>query len=205
MLTYKKIISYILFGIFILGGYAGKSYYIHRLYQEDIATKVLRFHVLANSDSDADQSLKLKVRDAIGSYMAPKVKDATSVEECEEIVRAAIPEIVDTAEAVIEKEGYDYSVTASLGKVDFPVKTYGAYTFPKGAYEALNVTIGEGKGHNWWCVMYPNMCFSGSAYEIVDEEAEESLKRALTPEEYESLMEEKNYEIRFRYLSFLNQ
>ena len=204
MYTYKKILEYVGIGIFMILGYMGKDYYIHKEYQEDIATRVLRFHVVANSDSKADQSLKLKVRDAIGTYMAPRVKEADSMAECEKIVEASIPDILQTAENVIKKEGYEYSVTASLGQADFPVKTYGAYTFPEGEYEALNVVIGEGDGHNWWCVMYPNMCFSGSAYEIVDEEAKESLERALTPEEYESLMEDKNYEIRFKYLSFLN-
>ena len=202
MNTYKKILSYLFFGILIIGGYAAKDYHIHKLYQKDIATKVLRFHVVANSDSKEDQSLKLKVRDAVGSYMAPKMKKACDREECEKIVTESIPDIIDTAKKVVKKEGYDYSVTANLEQTDFPVKTYGSYTFPEGEYEALNVVIGEGDGHNWWCVMYPNMCFSGSAYEVVDENAKECLERALTPEEYESLMVDKYYEVRFKYLSY---
>ncbi|MCF2641590.1 stage II sporulation protein R [Roseburia hominis] len=204
MHTYKKILSYLGFGVLMIGGYILKDYYTHRLYQEDIATKVLRFHVVANSDGREDQLLKLKVRDAVGSYMAPKMKEACDRKHCEKIVTESIPDIIDTAEEVIRTEGYDYSVTAKLEQTDFPVKTYGSYTFPEGEYEALNVVIGEGEGHNWWCVMYPNMCFSGSVYEVVDDEAKESLERVLTPEEYESLMEDKNYEVRFKYLSFLD-
>lgn len=204
MHTYKKILSYLGFGVLMIGGYILKNYHTHRLYQEDIATKVLRFHVVANSDGREDQLLKLKVRDAVGSYMAPKMKEACDRKACEKIVTESIPDIIDTAEEVIRTEGYDYSVTAKLEQTDFPVKTYGSYTFPKGEYEALNVVIGEGEGHNWWCVMYPNMCFSGSVYEVVDENAKECLERALTQEEYESLMEDKNYEVRFKYLSFLN-
>ena len=86
--------------------------------------------------------------------------------------------------------------------IDFPEKTYGPYTFQAGNYEALEVVIGEGEGHNWWCVMYPNLCFFNSTYEVVDAEAEKSLEQILTPEEYQSLMEDKNYEIKFAFLDF---
>ena len=89
---------------------------------------------------------------------------------------------------------------ASLTVTDFPEKTYGDYTFPAGKYEALEVVIGDGGGHNWWCVMYPNLCFFNSVYEVVDDEAKASLQRALTPEEYKSLMENKNYEVKFALL-----
>ena len=171
--------------------------------QKSIAGKILRFHVLANSDSEEDQALKLKVRDAVGSYMAPKMKEASDVEDCERIVEENMQKITAAAEEVIREEGYDYTVTAQLGDAKFPVKTYGAYTFPAGTYEALNLVIGAGEGHNWWCVMYPNMCFSGEEYEVVDREAKEALEQALTPEEYASLMENKNYEVSFKYLTCL--
>lgn len=202
--NYKKILFYAIAVLLLWGSYLGKTCYVHRIYQKDIALKVLRFHVLANSDSDSDQTLKLKVRDAVGSYMSPKMKEAKDVADCEEIVRECMPEIVATAEETIRQEGYDYPVTASLGDAEFPVKTYGCYTFPGGTYEALNLVIGEGKGHNWWCVMYPNMCFAKDTYEVVDEEAKESLQQALTPEEYASLMENKNYEVSCKYLTFFN-
>lgn len=204
MKKYKRILFCIGILFLLIASSMGKSYYVHREYQKEIAAKILRFHVLANSDSEGDQALKLEVRDAIGSYMAPKVKDAGSVSECEKIVTDNMSGIIDTAEAVIKQEGYDYSVTASLGKADFPVKTYGCYTFPEGTYEALNVVIGAGEGQNWWCVMYPNMCFATSVYEVVDEDAKQSLQKVLTTDEYESLMENKNYEVKFKFLTFLN-
>ena len=105
--------------------------------------------------------------------------------------------IEEQAEKVISEEGYTYTVSARLANTDFPEKTYGPYTFQAGNYEALEVTIGNGEGHNWWCVMYPNLCFFNSTYEVVDEEAEKSLERVLTPEEYKSLMEDKNYQVKF--------
>lgn len=201
----KKVLCRVLMASLLVAAYFGKTCYIHRSYQEDIAKRVLRFHVLANSDSEEDQALKLKVRDAVGSYMAPKMKEASDVEDCERIVEENMQKITAAAEEVIREEGYDYTVTAQLGDAKFPVKTYGAYTFPAGTYEALNLVIGAGEGHNWWCVMYPNMCFSGEEYEVVDREAKEALQQALTPEEYASLMENKNYEVSFKYLTFLNK
>ena len=201
----KKVLCRVLMASLLVAAYFGKTCYIHRSYQEDIAKRVLRFHVLANSDSEEDQALKLKVRDAVGSYMAPKMKEASDVEDCERIVEENMQKITAAAEEVIREEGYDYTVTAQLGDAKFPVKTYGAYTFPAGTYEALNLVIGAGEGHNWWCVMYPNMSFYGEEYEVVDREAKEALEQALTPEEYASLMENKNYEVSFKYLTFLNK
>lgn len=173
--------------------------------QNHIAEKILRFHVRANSNSEQDQNLKLMVRDEIGTYMSTKLKSADNMAECYEIVQENLGGIVETARAVIAQEGYDYSVEAYLKEVDFPVKTYGSYTFPAGSYQALEVVIGAGMGHNWWCVMYPNMCFSGSTYEVVDEQSKEKLEKQLTATEYESLMENKDYKISFKYLKFLNK
>ena len=126
--------------------------------QRNMAEKVLRFHVLANSDSREDQALKLKVRDQVGTLMAEKLKDADSLEESERIVKANLNLIENCAADVISAEGYAYPVSAALENCTFPEKTYGTYTFPGGVYEALRVVIGSGEGHNWWCVMYPALC-----------------------------------------------
>ena len=114
-------------------------------------------------------------------------------------------EIVTVAEETLEKEGYSYGASARLATVDFPVKTYGSYTFPAGEYEALEITLGEGNGHNWWCVLYPNMCFQGTVYEVVEEEADEALREVLTPEEYADVFNERNYQIRFRFAEVLQK
>lgn len=173
--------------------------------QENIAEKVLRFHVLANSDSKEDQALKLAVRDAVGAEMSETLAGATDRASCEKLINANLDRITAAAERVVAEWGYDYAVEAALEEVDFPAKSYGDYTFPAGKYEALRVVIGAGEGHNWWCVMYPNMCFSGSVYEVVDEEAGEKLREVLSEEEYEDVLSSGDYEVRLKCLSFLRE
>ena len=202
----KRTILYIVcFVAVILSIVTGSQYRKHRLLQEGIADKILRFHVLAASDSEADQALKLKVRDAVGSYMQVRLSGADSRQKSEEIVTECMEEIISVAENVVEREGYDYTVTASLAEVDFPVKKYGSYTFPAGTYEALEVIIGAGEGHNWWCVMYPNMCFSGSVYEVVEEDADAALREVLTKEEYKEVFSSGEVKVDFKYFSFLKE
>ncbi len=202
----KKVAGYLAVGaIFCVTAFCGLCYQKRECLQQELADKILRFHVLANSDSEADQALKLKVRDAVGGYMQEKMEQVGSLTECEAVVRNALPEITAVAEREIADNGYDYPVQAELAEIEFPVKTYGSYTFPSGSYEALEITIGEGKGHNWWCVMFPNMCFENSMYEEVDEDAKEALREVLTDEEYEAVLNSGNYRVRFKYLSFLNR
>lgn len=160
--------------------------------QKEIAEKILRFHVIANSDSREDQELKLKVRDAVGLYMKDQMKEVTNRKEAEETANANLKKIEKVAEDVIAKEGRSYTVNAFIGPVDFPLKTYGAYSFPAGTYEAVEVVIGEGAGKNWWCVMYPTLCFVDSTYQIVPGESKEKLKKCLTEEEYNSLLDGEN-------------
>ncbi len=201
----KEWIGYIGIGILVCAALmCGILYTKAAWLQHDISEKVLRFHVLANSDDEADQNLKLAVRDAVGSYMQKKLTGVEGLEECEQIVNGNLDQIREVAAETIAQNGYDYDVTAELEYTSFPVKSYGSYTFPAGEYEALRVVIGEGKGHNWWCVMYPNMCFSGSMYEVVDEQAGEKLREVLTTEEYEKVLAEGNYQIQLKYFSFLN-
>lgn len=201
----KEWIGYIGIGILVCAALmCGILYTKAAWLQHDISEKVLRFHVLANSDDEADQNLKLAVRDAVGSYMQKKLAGVDDLEECEQIVNGNLDQIREVAAETIAQNGYDYDVTAELEYTSFPVKSYGSYTFPAGEYEALRVVIGEGKGHNWWCVMYPNMCFSGSMYEVMDEQAGEKLREVLTTEEYEKVLAEGNYQIQLKYFSFLN-
>ena len=170
--------------------------------QPSIATKILRFHVLANSDSDADQSVKKEVRDAVGTYLQPFLKESHSLSETKEIVNKHMDNIVTISKEILEKHGYDYNVSARITKTDFPEKTYGNYTFPKGKYESLQIIIGEGNGQNWWCVLYPNMCFSGSVFEVVEEQAKESLKEVLNAWEYADVFDSGNVQIRFKFLEY---
>lgn len=191
--------------LLILAAVPMRVHYENRKMQEEIAEKILRFHVIANSDSKEDQELKLKVRDAVGLYMKDEMKNVNSRKEAEQVANANLENIEKIAEEVIEKEGKSYTVNALVGQVDFPVKIYGNYSFPSGTYEALEVVIGEGSGRNWWCVMYPNMCFQGSMYEVIDRDAKTSLQEVLTEEEYDSIIEDGDYRIQFKYLSFFNR
>ncbi len=197
----KKITKYIILSTLLIMCITIGMWYVRQCrLQHQLAEKVLRFHVLANSDSVEDQKLKLEVRDAIGIYMQENMQAQETKEACEAFVRAQIPVIEQVAEQVVQNAGFSYAVHAELTECEFPVKTYGAYTFPPGIYDALKVTIGKGNGQNWWCVMYPNMCFVNSMYEVVDENAESSLRAVLDEEEYQAVLKSGNYEIRFKLL-----
>ena len=169
---------------------------------EALSDKVLRFHVLANSDSEEDQELKLAVRDAVGVYMNHLLEDVDSQRESVEVTEEHLEEIRQVAGEVIAENGYDYPVTAAIERTEFPDKTYGSYHMPAGTYQALRVVIGEGEGQNWWCVMYPNMCFSDTVFEVVEDGAKENLYQVMTLHEYRDMIESPKKEVRFRYFSF---
>jgi stage II sporulation protein R len=153
--------------------------------QEDIASKVIRFHVIANSDSKDDQALKLKVRDKVLEYMQPKLKKSKSIDESRKVIQQSNEEIIAIANRVIKENGYNYSVRTTLSNENFPIKTYGNITLPQGKYEAYRIIIGTGKGQNWWCVMFPPVCFVDiTKGEVSYKQTEEQMKRVLSPEEY---------------------
>lgn len=173
--------------------------------QPSIASKILRFHVLANSDAACEQQVKEKVRDAVGTYLQPFLEEAESLEETKEIVEKHMNAIIEVAEQTLLIHGYNHNVTARIANIDFPEKTYGAYTFPKGRYEALQIVIGEGKGQNWWCVLYPNMCFKGAVFEVIEEDASKSLKEVLNPWEYADVFQSHKIEFRFKFLEYFTE
>ncbi len=131
--------------------------------QNHLADKVVRLHVLANSDSEADQALKLKVRDRVLVRATELLESSADRAQAEERLRAALPELEEIAAAEIASNGYDYGVTASLTDTAFPTKEYDGFTLPAGEYLALRVVIGEGAGQNWWCVVFPPLCTAASA------------------------------------------
>lgn len=175
------------------------------LLQPSIASKILRFHVLANSDSTQDQTVKEKVRDAVGIYLQPLLEGVDNLEETKQIIEENRKQIIAVAKHTLHENGFDYEVSAQIENVDFPEKTYGAYTFPRGEYEALQIVIGEGEGQNWWCVLYPNMCFRGSVFEVIEEEAEEALREVLNPWEYADVFDSGKVQIRFKFLEFFQR
>lgn len=124
----------------------------------DIRGRVLRLHILANSDSAADQQLKLNVRDRILTQSAGFFKETKTKAQAEKNVRAKLPEVAKIAQAEIIKEGYHYKVSAKLVHMYFTTRTYGNITLPAGDYDAVRITIGAALGHNWWCVLFPSLC-----------------------------------------------
>lgn len=165
----------------------------------NIEGKVLRFHVIANSDSEEDQALKLKVKDAVVTFMKPMLEDAEDLKTTEELVRERLPEIEAVARETVERYGQGESVHAELVHTYFPVKSYGDCTFPSGNYDALRISIGEAAGRNWWCVLYPSLCFVDTVHGIVPEDSKEELKNVLTEEEYESLFNWGTSEYRIKW------
>lgn len=159
-------------------------------FQEDIAKNVVRLHVIANSDTDADQSLKLAVRDEIITSLQKSLKNADSVAQAKEIIARQQFQIQKDAQKVITAHNCNYSVNVSLKQRYFPVKQYGDLTFPAGTYEALCVEIGTAKGHNWWCVLFPSLCFVNETTAIVPDESKEKLKENLSEDAYDSLYDD---------------
>lgn len=163
--------------------------------QQELAEEVFRFHVLANSDSDEDQALKMQVKEAVIAYMKEEIPKSDSVEMTKEWARSHLDAIVNLAEAIISEEGYAYEVTAEVTTCDFPDKTYGDITFPAGEYEALRIEIGEAKGQNWWCVLYPNLCFIDAVHAVVPEEGKKDLKKVLEEDTYEMVTATSRFKI----------
>ena len=121
---------------------------------------LIRIHVLANSDSQADQALKLQVKDAVVTYLKPQLEQSCSIEESRQIIQRSLPQIEQIAQQTLQQQHSGYQVTLQYGRFDFPIKYYGSFSLPAGNYEALRILIGEGQGHNWWCVLFPPMCFT---------------------------------------------
>ena len=156
----------------------------------DISDEVFRLHILANSDSDKDQSLKLRVRDKVLSHTEALFNSAKSKQEAEQLVSDNIQTIADIAAKEIFDNGYNYSVKVQIVKMHFSTRRYENFTLPAGMYDALRITIGEGRGHNWWCVMFPSLCISSPA------DSEGKAKEVFSNREYEVVKNEKT-EYRF--------
>ena len=153
--------------------------------QKGIADEVIRLHVLANSDEDYDQQLKIKVKDGIVKMLENELHNSMSKDETRIILLQNLDKIEDRVKEIIEENGYNYNVSAKITFDDFPTKQYGDVVLPAGEYEALKVEIGEAKGKNWWCVMFPPLCFVDASVKEVPKEDKDMLKSVLTDIEYD--------------------
>ncbi len=160
--------------------------------QNGIANEVIRFHVLANSDSKEDQELKIKVRDSILNEYKEELSACENIYQTKKVINDNLEKIAECAERTIKNEGYDYNVKASLSVDKFPTKKYGDVVFPAGDYTALRIEIGEAKGRNWWCVMFPPLCFVDITHNEIPENDKQQLKNILTEEEYSIISSAEN-------------
>lgn len=207
----------ILAAAFLTAGFVcGVTFYQRQLTaqaqtQQHLAQEVLRFHVLANSDDEADQQLKIEVRDAVLAYLEAEMPSGESeendmdVERTKDWMRKHVDEIEKIGTDVVCAAGYDYPVNVAVTTCWFPDKRYGDVTFPAGNYEALRVEIGAAKGHNWWCVLYPGLCFLDAASAVVPDEGKDKLQNVLTEEEYARVTVDTKFEIKWFFLDFLNK
>lgn len=167
--------------------------------QQQIATQVLRFHIRANSDTVADQQKKLRIKQSLLEWLTPILSENTSKSETIQCIRKNLPDIRKEATRMAAPEPF----TVTLQKEWFPEKTYGTCTFPEGIYDALRVDIGQAKGHNWWCVLYPSLCFADALEPSMTEEGEEKLQQVLDEDAYDLLLHPQKLKIRFRLEFFL--
>lgn len=187
----KKIIFYILISIITFGILNGvKS--VQGTQNDDlvnsISEKIVRFHVLANSNSKEDQQLKMEVKDRIIEYIFPKLENSNTLEESRQILEQNKEEIIEIANECIKENGYNYPVSVEFKRENFPEKVYGNITLPQGEYKAFRVLIGQAQGENWWCVMFPPICFVDiTKGQISYTETEEVMKEVLTDEEFNQI------------------
>ena len=170
---------------------SAKKAYEGRRMQEDIAEKILRFHVRANSDSSFDQACKLKVRDAVISKVSQMMDKADTKEEAFDILKKQKDSIKNTAKEILKKEGVIQKVKVHFVQEKFPEKTYGQYTFPEGVYDALRIDLGEAKGHNWWCVMFPDLWVTKDDKVRINNTARKKMEKLLGKKVVEKITKDK--------------
>ena len=192
----SQIILYSVMLFIVLGlmvGYAYSQSCKINTFSNDYKENLIRFHVLANSDSEEDQAL----------YLKPKLEDSESISQSEKIILNEKDKLMDICKETIKQNGYNYDVSINLGYSKFPTKQYSSVVLPAGEYKSLKIIIGKGQGKNWWCVMFPPLCFVDEQNNVIDKETDEKLKKVLTKDEYELIVEKdkkhiNNLQIKFK-------
>ncbi len=165
----------------------------------DLKNNVFRLHVIANSDSVEDQNLKYIVRDKLLEYMNKLCSNCTSKAEAIEIAKNHNQDFKQIAVSTVKHAGYSYDVDVQIGEFEFPTKNYGDISLPAGIYDALRVKIGKAEGHNWWCVMFPPLCFVDISSGTVPENSKKILEDELTDEEFALISDNSNVDINFKF------
>jgi stage II sporulation protein R len=205
----KGICIILVFTIIFLSIYNASGNNVANAEQKSIENKIIRFHVIANSDTIQDQAIKLKVRDAVLKYIYPKMNNSKDINDSRSVLHNYDDEIKNISEKVLKDNGFSYSVQTVLDHENFPIKTYGNITLPQGQYEAYKIVLGSGKGHNWWCVMFPPLCFVDiTRGEISNKQTEAEMKKVLTNDEYEMVnndsKDQEKIVIKFKFVEIFN-
>ncbi len=161
--------------------------------REGLIQSVLRLHIVADSDDPQDQAVKLAVRDALVSEYGQTLSQAESLEQAQELAGRLLPQMLDTARQTVAAQGCTLPVTGEVGELSFPAVSYEGYTLPAGEYQAVRIQLGEGEGHNWFCVLYPAVCLDSSV----------ALEEGMSSQQKEMLTHPEDYEIRFALLDGL--
>ena len=204
----RKILNFINFGfikrffvvliLFCLFVFISALSYVDAV-SEDLSNSVFRLHVIANSDSKEDQDLKYKVRDAVLEYMNSISANCTSKDEVITLAYNYQDEFKEIVKKVIKENGYNYDVNIRIGNFEFPTKHYGDISLPAGTYDALRIEIGEAQGQNWWCVMFPPLCFIDVTSGVVPDESKQIMKDNLNNEEYSLISDTESKDITFKF------
>ena len=192
-----KMICILAFLLFIYTTICAISY--AKSVSEDLENSVFRLHVIANSDSKEDQNLKYIVRDKLLQYMNSYLSNTSTKEDAIKIANEHLDEFKQVAINTIKEQGYSYNVNVKVGNFEFPTKTYGDISLPAGFYDALRVEIGEAKGQNWWCVMFPPLCFVDVTSGVVPEESKKELQNNLSEEEFALISDNQSNNIQFKF------
>lgn len=175
--------------------------------EEEIYDTVVRLHVLANSDSEEDQALKLKVRDRVVELVTPAVEGCGSQTEAIAAIGGIMGELEAAAEEVISSEGYGYDVEILMGEEYYPTRTYESCAFPEGEYVSLRVCIGDAEGQNWWCCLFPPLCLSAASDDADEDNEEAFISVGLTGDQYKVITEsdKPKYRVRFKILETIQK
>lgn len=191
IIKFEKIkFTVIIIILFLLYLYLLATNYTYAI-SKDLSNNILRLHVIANSDTIEDQKLKYEIRDNVINYMNSISKNITSKEEAINLIKENKEDFIQIAKETIINNGFNYDININFSNCYFPTKNYGDITLPAGSYDAIKIEIGESKGQNWWCVMFPPLCFVDVTSGIVPEESKNIMKENLTTEEY-SLISDSN-------------
>lgn len=187
------------------------SFNYSKAISSNLSDSVFRLHIIANSDSSADQELKLKVRDKIIEYMNTLTSNSSDKKDVISIVNNHLDSFKEIALNTIKENGYNYDVNIEIGNFHFPTKSYGDISFSAGNYDALKIEIGDAIGQNWWCVLFPPLCFVNSSTGVVPDDSKNTLKENINSESYEIISEGNNsndntsdIKIKFKIIEFFN-